>query len=163
MGSDQANNQANHTNNRNQVNNHNHANTSNLVNTQNQLSNQNEVANNNSQKNLIWIDTKIDNEENSYYQKSLKKLPFNLFPFKNLDEGLKKIKEFKFEKITIIISGSLFEKFIDLIKKEKTKISCVLDIIIFTSKGHKQDLEENFKKEKAFLDGYLFNKKKCFY
>ena len=93
----QANNQ-NHTNNQNQVSNHNHTNTSNQINTQNQLYNQNEMGNNNSEKNLIWIDTLIDNEENLLYQKYLKNLSFTLFPFNNLDEGLKKKKNLNLKK-----------------------------------------------------------------
>jgi hypothetical protein len=91
---------------------------------------------------LVWIDKNINNNENKRYQVILKDMNFDLLALENENEGINEIKKIKFEKINILISGSLFQNFINLIKSEKTKISCVINIVVFTSIIRKSHIEE---------------------
>ena len=111
---------------------------------------------------LVWIDKNINNNENKRYQVILKDMNFDLLALENENEGINEIKKFKFEKINVLISGSLFKNFINLIKIEKLQISCAFNIIVFTSIKGKQFLEEMCNKEKDILNGFLFRKKNIF-
>ena len=86
---------------------------------------------------IIWIDKKVNNNENKDYQKELKKFDdFGFECFDNLEEGIKYIKEIKFKKTLIITSGSiypeLFKKFHDIINE----ITIIPKIFIFTSNAN---------------------------
>ena len=109
---------------------------------------------------LFWIDRNINNNENKKYQVILRDMNFDLLALENENEGINEIKKIKFEKINILISGSLFQNFINLIKSEKTKISCVINIVVFTSIIRKSHIEEICNKENDILNGLLFRKKK---
>ena len=111
---------------------------------------------------LFWIDRNINNNENKKYQVILRDMNFDLLALENEDEGINKIKEVKFEKINILISGSLFQNFINLIKSEKTKIRCVINIVVFTSVMRRSHIEEICNKENDILNGLLFRKKNIF-
>jgi len=87
---------------------------------------------------------------------------FALLALENENEGTNEIKKVKFEKINILISGSLFQNFINLIKSEKTKISCVINIVVFTSVMRRSHIEEICNKENDILNGLLFRKKNIF-
>jgi hypothetical protein len=108
---------------------------------------------------LFWIDRNINNNENKKYQVILRDINFDLLALENENEGINEIKKIKFEKINILISGSLFQNFINLIKSEKTKISCVINIVVFTSIIRKSHIEEICNKENDILNGLLFTKK----
>ena len=83
---------------------------------------------------IIWIDPNIDSEKNEYYLKELKKLKNKLIsPFKDIESALKFIKKLIFSKTYIIISGSLYNDFIEQFKKNLKKIFIIPKIIIFTS------------------------------
>jgi len=131
------------------------------TNTSNQINTPPNPANNLSLKKLVWIDSEINNEENNLYKNYLCKF-FKVSTFINESEGINQIKQFKFEKIHIIVSGRLFKNFIKLIKTEIAKISCIIDIIVFTSDARKPFIEEICNKEKFILDGYFFEKKNIF-
>ena len=90
------------------------------TNTQSQANIQNQT-NTPSLKKLVWIDLEINSEENLRYQDYLWELLFEVYTFDDIDEGICQLKQFKFEKIYIIISGMLFENFIQLIKKNLQK------------------------------------------
>ena len=111
---------------------------------------------------LFWIDRNINNNENKKYQVILRNMNFKLLALENENEGINEIKKIKFEKINILISGSLFQNFINLIKSEKTKISCVINIVVFTSIIRKSHIEEICNKENDILNGLLFTKKNIF-
>ena len=111
---------------------------------------------------LFWIDRNINNNENKKYQVILRDMNFDLLALENENEGINEIKKIKFEKINILISGSLFQNFINLIKSEKTKISCVINIVVFTSIIRKSHIEEICNKENDILNGLLFTKKNIF-
>ena len=114
------------------------------------------------QEKLMWIDKNINNNENKTYQIILRDMNFDLLALENENEGINEIKKFKFEKINLLISGSLFKNFINLIKIEKLQISCSLNIIVFTSIKGKPFLEEMCNKENDILNGFLFRKKNIF-
>jgi len=111
---------------------------------------------------LVWIDRNINNDENKIYQEILRDMNFELYALENENEGINEIKKFKFERINLLISGSLFKNFINLIKKEKVKISCSLNIIVFTSIMARAYIKEICNKEKDILDGSLFRNTNIF-
>ena len=111
---------------------------------------------------LVWIDRNINNDENKIYQEILRDMNFELYALENENEGINEIKKFKFERINLLISGSLFKNFINLIKKEKVKISCSLNIIVFTSIMARIYIKEICNKEKDILDGSLFRNTNIF-
>ena len=114
------------------------------------------------QEKLVWIDRNVNNNENKRYQIILKDMNFDLLALENEIEGINEIKKFKFKRINILISGSLFKNFINLIKKEKANISCALNIIVFTSLMGRPYIKEICNKEKEISNGLLFGKKHIF-
>ena len=86
-----------------------------------------------SKTNLIWIDVNYDNKENTSYLKEFKKIKtLKIKCFKDNDEAIKYIKAIKFEETTIIISGSLYTKFIEKFKENITDIYIIPKIVVFT-------------------------------
>ena len=64
--------------------------------------------------NIIWIDSNVDNYENSGYLKELKAYSFfKIKCFKNVNEAINKIKKIEFEETNIILNGKLYIKFIE--------------------------------------------------
>ena len=110
---------------------------------------------------LIWIDHNIDNQENSYYQNILNDILY-LKGFKTIIEGLEEIKKIKFKKVILMISSSLFNQFLPIFEKEKNKICCCLNIIIFTQKEKIFEIEKICNENKNISSGYLFDKTKIF-
>jgi len=93
--------------------------------------------------NVIWIDPNVDNEENTYYTQELKKIKnVKINCFKNVMDALTLIKNIKFSATNIIISGSLYSKFIEKFKENLTNIFIIPKIIIFTS-NKKKFIEKN--------------------
>jgi len=116
-----------------------------------------------SKEKLVWIDRNIYNDENKENQAKLRAMNFELLALDNENEGINEIKKIKFEKIYLIIGGSLFQNFINLIKKEKAEISCTLNIIVFTSILCKSNIEEICNKDKDILKGFLFRNTNIFW
>ena len=112
---------------------------------------------------LMWIDSIINNDENKKNQAKLRKMNFELIALENENEGINEIKKIKFEKINLLISGSLFQNFINLIKKEKAEISCTLNIIVFTSILRKSKIEEICNNDNDILNGLLFRNTNIFW
>ena len=111
----------------------------------------------------MWIDGNINNGENKGNQAKLRDMNFELFALENENEGINEIKKIKFEKINLLISGSLFQNFINLIKKEKAEISCALNIIVFTSILGKSHIEEICNNDNDILNGLLFKNTNIFW
>ena len=106
--------------------------------------------------NLIWVDSNIDNEENSAYLEILKNYVFlKVKYFKEVDEAINKIKEFEFIEIIIIISGRLYIKFIENFKKNLKDIYIIQKIIIFT--GSKTKFIEYNKQYKELFNHPFYN------
>ena len=106
---------------------------------------------------LCWIDYNIANKENMKYKKELYPL-VKLIECKEIEQGLEEIKKIKFEKVMIMLSKSMFEKFISKFEKERSNICCTLNIIVFTKKKNKSDIEKICNNNKEISSGYLFNK-----
>ena len=105
---------------------------------------------------ILWIDSEIDNEENSHYLKELNSSGIsNLKSFKKVEEGIDYIKQLKFEKTKIIVSGRLFPKFIEKFKEAMKDIYITPKIIIFT-RDEKKFLNEN-EKYKEILYNSFYN------
>ena len=83
-------------------------------------------------ENVIWIDEKVDNEENTGYLKGLNTSGYNVQCFKNVDDGFELIKTIKFESTKIIISGRLYFKFIKKFIDNLNTLYVIPKIIIFT-------------------------------
>ena len=123
----------------------------------------------------IWIDSNINNEENSKYSKDLLRKYSNIKLFTKVENALNFFKNIKFRIAFIIVSGSLFPKFIAKLKDMIYEISSVPKIIIFTSESTKPKIEEmplindsfynkgglalSFKEVKSFLNNNLISKK----
>ena len=84
--------------------------------------------------NVIWIDTNIDNFENSEFGKhfeSMKSIKLKLF--KNLNEAIAYLKSIKFEETKIIVSGRLYGQFVQSFKANLIDMCICPKIIVFTS------------------------------
>ena len=89
----------------------------------------------------IWVDSNINNLENTEYSIYLNKKYPNICIFNNIEEAINYFLKIKFHITYIIVSGSLFKQFILKLKKEVNKISTVPKIIIFTSEFTKQQIK----------------------
>ena len=103
--------------------------------------------------NVIWIDQNADNEENTEYFKLLKSMDsLKVRLFKNTNDAIHYLKKIKFEETQVIISGRLYDEFIEYFKENSTIMYVVPKIIIFTS--NKDNFikynEEYLKSENAF-------------
>ena len=85
-------------------------------------------------KNIIWIDSKIGNEENLYYRlKMEKQVSFENFKcVDNIPDAIEYLKELKFVKTIIICSGRFFPEFIGIFKENINEFVLCPEIIIFT-------------------------------
>ena len=90
----------------------------------------------------IWVDSNINNIENSAYSRYLVKIYPNIVLFNNIEDAIIYFKTIKFRITYIIVSGSLFVEFIYKLKKVIHQISSSPKIIIFTSESSKPIIEE---------------------
>ena len=85
---------------------------------------------------VIWIDPNVDNEENTYYTKEMKKIKnIEIYCHKNVDDALVLIKyknDLRFSETYIIVSGSLYTEFITKFEENLEDIFIIPKIIIFT-------------------------------
>ena len=95
---------------------------------------------------LIWIDAKVNNEENKNYRKILKEeYNLNIIPCISAESGIYELKEINFESIFIITSGTIFPQFYSYLKRDYNKLKLLPFSIIFTSSSknffdkHKND------------------------
>ena len=136
-------------------------NSNNNSNNNNINSNNDNNSNNNNGLQIIWIDYSINNNENKEYQKKLK----DLLPFKgfnSIEDGLKEILNIKFKRVILILSKRMFNDFILLFNKEKNKIFCCLNILVFTVSSKKSLVEEICDNNKDISSGYIFEKTHIF-
>ena len=96
---------------------------------------------------IVWIDSKINNEENKKYRKMIEENElfeqFNLeiFCFNNLEKAFDFILSFiDFKTLFIIISGSIYPYYYNKIKASINIIRCLPISIIFTSNKGKEIL-----------------------
>ena len=99
------------------------------------------------EKNILWIDPNINNEENKKYSEDLKtdlkiKNTFNIELFKKVSESIDYLKAIKFEETKIIISGRLYSNFIKNFKENILEMYVAPKILVFTS-NKKRFIENN--------------------
>ena len=91
-------------------------------------------ANKKGDKNIIWIDPNINNDENKEYSKKLKLMNMgSVGLFTKIDESLEYLKKIKFNDTKIIISGRLYSDFIKNFKVNILDMYIAPKIIVFTS------------------------------
>ena len=99
------------------------------------------------ESNLLWVDAKMNNIENKYYQNMINKIKaIKLFTFTNINDCINKLleKDFKkFKKTFIMVSGSLSSEFFNAIENNLDKILVMPVIIIFTSESKKNIIKKN--------------------
>ena len=106
--------------------------------------------------NVIWIDSNIDNKENTKYRKELESSgDFKLICFKDIKESIDYIKTIQFIETKIIISGKLYVEFIKLFIENLKDINVIPKIIIFTSK--KELFIENNKQYLEYINHSFYN------
>ena len=92
---------------------------------------------------IIWIDEKVFNSENSFYFEELKykypNIKINLFI--NLEEGFNFILNLEYISIFVIVSGKLYSQYYHKLKNNLNKIKCLPINLIFTSGKFKKILE----------------------
>ena len=104
-------------------------------------------------KNIIWVDKNINNDENKRFQEILKK-EFLLFVFANIQDVIEKLKEIEFEYTFVITSKTFFPILIEEYKKEFKNLYVIPKIIIFTH--FKYDFIEEYKQTLPINDP-IFN------
>ena len=92
---------------------------------------------------IIWIDEKINSEENKLYLKKMKNVHPNISinVYDNLEEGFSEILKLEFVSIFVIVSGRLYSRYYNKLKENLVKIKCIPINLIFTSSKFKKILE----------------------
>ena len=103
---------------------------------------------------LVWIDAKVNNEENRNYQKILKeKYNLNIRTFEVAEFGVDDLEKIQFESIFVITSGTIYPEFFEYMKRTYEELRVVPFSIIFTSST------KNFiNKHKNDEIGKIYNK-----
>ena len=92
--------------------------------------------------NIIWIDGNEESLENKIYINQLISLGYyKIETFSDINKAIKKIKTIEFEETIIIVSGSLYNQFIEEFKLNLNGIYVIPKIIIFL--GNKEKYLEN--------------------
>ena len=86
-------------------------------------------------KDLIWIDKRIDNNENQGYIKIMKEqYKIICVQFKDLESAFQyMMNSLKFKIIALMVSGSLFSTYIKVFENYKNKLITIPLTIIFTA------------------------------
>ena len=83
---------------------------------------------------LVWIDAKVNNNENTGYQTKLKKdYGLNIETYEKAEDGIKALEKIQFESIFIITSGTIYPEFFNYMKRTFKELRVVPFSIIFTS------------------------------
>ena len=92
--------------------------------------------------NIIWINGNEESLENKIYTNQLISLGYyKIETFSDINKAIKKIKTIEFEETIIIVSGSLYNQFIEEFKLNLNGIYVIPKIIIFL--GNKEKYLEN--------------------
>ena len=84
---------------------------------------------------IIWIDQNIHNEENKRYVEDLEELDNKkIIQYQKVSDAIEYMKSILFEETKIIVSGRLFDEFINTLKKNINDICFAPKIIVFTTK-----------------------------
>jgi hypothetical protein len=103
---------------------------------------------------LIWIDAKVNNQENKGYQDILKKkYNLDIQTFEDAHEGIDALEEIQFESIFVITSGTIYPEFFGYMKRTYEELRVVPFSIIFTS-----STKSFIEKHKNDEIGKIYNK-----
>ena len=108
---------------------------------------------------LIWIDERVNNEENNFFKSYILKNynKFEIISFENVDDGIEKLKQIYFIEVFIIVSGRLYKSFINNFMKNLTVIKVIPKIIIFTGNKEKFLETNNDLNMKNILNNKYYN------
>lgn len=106
---------------------------------------------------LIWIDKKVNNEENTNYIKYIQSdLNFQVFGFDSVKKSYEKIKKLEFIDTYIICSGKKYIKLVEMLKKNINELMICPKIIVFTLNKEKY-YKRNFDNKDLSLDDPFYN------
>ncbi len=121
---------------------------------------------------IIWIDKNVNNNENTDYINSItyqslniKVDIYNIKKFIDIDSSIKHLKTLKFIETIIIVSGSLYKDFVKTLKMNYEDIYVIPKIIIFTTEKRKKSLIKDCQNCNFFCYGGIktsFNEIKNF-
>ena len=95
---------------------------------------------------IIWIDPNVNNQQNEKYKKELESLGFQKIKlYNNIEDSIKELITIKFQETYIIVSGSFFSQFINILKPNLVNIYTIPKIIIFAFNKEKLITQENSK------------------
>ena len=104
---------------------------------------------------IIWIDQKVNNEENKKYAKQLEELGYkNIKVYQKVSDAIEDIKSIKFKETKIIISGRLFSELINALKANINKLCFAPKIIVFT--GNKDDFLKYNKEDYEKIENKFY-------
>ena len=116
------------------------------------------VAKRNNNINLVWFDENINYSENQSYIKKIKPFLHSCLTYNNLEEGFTNFYSTNFTLIFTIVSGKLWERYLQLLMKNINKTIIILYTTIFTSNNFKEILLQNKPDEKHLLSYDSLNK-----
>ena len=106
---------------------------------------------------LIWIDKKVNNEENANYIKYIQNdLNFQVFGFDSVKKSYEKLKKLEFIDTYIICSGKKYIKLVEMLKKNINELMICPKIIVFTLNKEKY-YKRNFDNKDLSLDDPFYN------
>ena len=83
---------------------------------------------------LLWLDSNVNNSENTEYQNLIKKISkIKFYAFTKINDCIQKLVTIKYEKTFVLVSGSLSNKFFAEIEKLEKILEVIPTIMIFTS------------------------------
>ena len=104
---------------------------------------------------IIWIDRNVNDKENKPYQKIIENVDeIKLKCFEEINEGIECIKEIKFQKTIIIISGNFYKEFFNIFERCVDDIYIIPKIIIFTKNINEF---KSFNKDKYHFHHPFYN------
>ena len=105
--------------------------------------------------NIIWIDGNIESFENKIYINQLISLGYyKIRTFSDIIKAIEVIKTIEFEETIIIVSGSLYNQFIDEFKRNLNGVYVIPKIIIFLGNKEKYLENQNFANLKYINDPF---------
>ena len=100
---------------------------------------------------IIWFDENITNSENKKYINDLKLIVNSCLSYNDLEEGFKNYYSNIFTPIFTIVSGKLWGRYLQLLKKNINKIINIPYTVIFTSKRFRNILIQKTPEEEHIL------------
>ena len=104
---------------------------------------------------VLWIDSDCFSSQNNLINLTFKSY-FKIERFNNIRDGINRIKNIKWQKVNIIIRGSMIKDLISAIELNKKELFCIIDMIVFTL--HKKETKQLCKTDEVISSsGYRFD------